>query len=359
MGDDVPGSLGRVPLIPAFTLARRAVANVGSTLRPDGYHGVHERAGFFEGWYIKLISSDRSARIAVIPGIFLGLEDSAGRHDEAFVQVLDGVTGRSWYERYDAADFHAATGHFDVTIGPNHFSAEGMTLDLPESGLRGRVDFATGPDPWPVTLRSPGIMGWYAWVPVMETYHGVVSFGHDLAGSLSLGGVSLPFDGGRGYLEKDWGRAFPAGYIWMQSNHFARSGVCLVASIAVIPWHRTQFRGFIVGLRMPGPDGRPALHRFATYTGARTKTLTVDDDHVRWSLRSKAGLRLDITAERRRGGLLHAPVRTQMHRRVEETLDARIHLTLTDRDGRIILADCGEVAGLEVHGDIDLLLAMA
>jgi hypothetical protein len=47
-----------------------------------------------------------------------------------------------------------------------------------------------------------------------------------------------------------------------------------------------------------------------------------------------------------------------MHRRVEETLDARIHVTLTDRSGRIILADTGEVAGLEVHGDIDGLLAM-
>jgi tocopherol cyclase len=339
-----PGSLDRVPLIPALTLARRTVANVGSTLRPDGYHGAHERAGFFEGWYVKLISADRSARIAVIPGIFLGLEDSAGRHDEAFVQVLDGVSGRSWYERYAAADFHAATGRFDVAIGPNRFTSEGVTLDLPESGLRGRVDFVTGFDPWPVTMRSPGIMGWYAWVPVMEAYHGVVSFGHDLAGSLSLGGVSLPFDGGRGYLEKDWGRAFPAGYIWMQSNHFAHSGV--------------HFRGFIVGLRMAGPDGRPALHRFATYTGARTETLKVDDDLVRWSLRSKAGLTLDITAERRRGGLLHAPMRSQMHRRVEETLDARIHVTLTDRSGRIILVDTGEVAGLEVHGDIDGLLAM-
>jgi hypothetical protein len=34
-------------------------------------------------------------------------------------------------------------------------------------------------------------------------------------------------------------------------------------------------------------------------------------------------------------------------------------VTLTHRDGRTILADCGEVAGLEVHGDIDELLAMA
>jgi hypothetical protein len=327
-------------------------------MHPDGYHGVHERAGFFEGWYVKLVSDDRASRIAVIPGIFLGLKDSAGSHDEAFVQVLDGSTGRSWYERYDAADFHAATDHFDVTIGPNRFNAEGVTLDLPESGLRGRVDFASAFDPWPVTVKSPGIMGCYAWVPVMECYHGVLSFGHDISGSLSLGGAPLRFDGGSGYLEKDWGRAFPSGYIWMQSSHFARSGVSLVASIAVIPWHRTQFRGFIVGLRMPGPDGRPELHRFATYTGAQTRTLTVDDDHVHWSLLSKAGMTLDITAERRRGGLLHSPVRTQMHRRVEETLDARLHVTLTDRDGRIILADCGEVAGLEVHGDIDGLLAM-
>ncbi|HEX7537125.1 MAG TPA: tocopherol cyclase family protein [Dermatophilaceae bacterium] len=348
-----------MPPLPVLARARRAVSTLASTMHPDGFHGARERAGFFEGWYVKLVSGDRASRIAVIPGIFVGLEDSAGRHDEAFVQVLDGSTGRSWYERYDAADFHAATGHFDVTIGPNRFNAKGMTLDLPASGLRGRVEFTTAFDPWPVTVRSPGIMGWYAWAPVMECYHGVVSFGHDLSGSLSLVDEPLSFDGGRGYLEKDWGRAFPSGYIWMQSSHFARSGVCLVASIAVIPWHRTQFRGFVVGLRMPGPDGRPQLHRFATYTGAHTTTLTVDDDHVHWSLRSKAGVRLDLSAERRRGGLLHAPVRTQMHRRVEETLDARIHLRLTDRDGRVILDDCGEVAGLEVHGHIDELLAMA
>jgi hypothetical protein len=48
-----------------------------------------------------------------------------------------------------------------------------------------------------------------------------------------------------------------------------------------------------------------------------------------------------------------------MHRRVEETLDATIHITLTDGDGRTVLTDSGQVAGLEVHGDIDGLLAMA
>ena len=112
-------------------------------MRPDGYHGVHARAGFFEGWYVKLVSADRMVRLAVIPGIFLGADGLADRHDEAFVQVLDGVTGRSWYERYDAADFHAATNRFDVTIGPNRFNERGLTLDLEESGLRGQVQFST------------------------------------------------------------------------------------------------------------------------------------------------------------------------------------------------------------------------
>ena len=339
-------------------MARRGVATLGSTMHPDGYHGTHAGVGFFEGWYVKLVSADRTARLAVIPGIYLGADGSADRHDEAFVQVLDGVTGRSWYEHYDAADFHAATDRFDVTIGPNRFTGRGLTLDLPESGLRGQVHFSTPLDPWPVTVRSPGIMGWYAWVPVMETYHGVLSFDHGLSGSLRLDGRELAFDGGLGYIEKDWGRTFPSGYVWMQSNHFTRSGVSLTASIAVIPWRRTQFRGFIVGLRMPGPDGRPRLHRFATYTGARTTGLAVDDERVRWSLRAKTGATLQIRAERRRGGLLHAPELTEMHRRVEETLDARIHLRLVDPAGRILLEDTGEVGGLEVHGDIDGLLAM-
>src|SRR5664280_54391 len=183
--------LDGVPSLSALTAARRGVAMLGSTMRPDGYHGAYARAGFFEGWYVKLVSADRTARLAVIPGIYLGADGWPGRHDEAFVQVLDGVTGRSWYERYDAADFHAANDRFDVTIGPNRFSERGLTLDLGESGLRGQVQFSTAFDPWPVTLRSPGIMGWYSWVPVMECYHGIVSFGHGLSGALSLDGGAL------------------------------------------------------------------------------------------------------------------------------------------------------------------------
>ena len=313
---------------------------------PEGYHGAGVSSSFFEGWYVKVVSADRRARWAVIPGVFLGPEGDG----EAFVQVLDGATGESWYHRYDVSAFEAEPDRFGVRVGPNTFSSQGMTVDLPS--LSGEVRFTTPLDPWPVTWRSPGVMGWYAWVPRMECKHGVVSLGHDLQGSLRHGGVSTEFDGGRGYCEKDWGAAFPAAYVWLQSNHFRERDTCLTASVALVPWVRSAFRGHIVGLLHGGE-----LHRFATYTGATTTRLEIGDDAVRWDLRSRRGAVLEISADRPRGGLLHAPVRTQMHRRVEETLDATVHVRLLDPSGRVLLDDVGSCAGLEVHGDLDRLLA--
>jgi hypothetical protein len=46
-----------------------------------------------------------------------------------------------------------------------------------------------------------------------------------------------------------------------------------------------------------------------------------------------------------------------MHRRVEETLDARVQVRLVDSDGTVLIDDTGECAGLEVHGDLERLLA--
>lgn len=329
-------------------LPGRVADRVRTTMHPEAFHGQHERAGFFEGWYVKLVSADRSQRWAVIPGVFLGLEGG----DEAFVQVLNGATGASTYVPFGRDQFTAASDRFDVQVGPNRFTSTGVDLDLPEAGLRGSVRFTQPLSPWPVTLASPGIMGWYGWVPFMECYHGVVSFDHALNGVLEHDGQRLDFSGGRGYLEKDWGRAFPAGYVWMQTNHFSQPRVSLSASVALIPWLRGEFRGFIIGLWVDG-----TLHRFATHTGARTTSLAIDDEHVRWTVRSRRGVQLHLTAERRRGGLLHAPIRTQMHRRVEETLDARVHVQLVSREGELLLDDTGECAGLEVHGDLERLLA--
>jgi len=340
-----PTDLARGAVTLPLTAGKSVRNLVSSTMAPAGFHGERVERSFFEGWYVKLVSADRAHRWAVIPGLFLG----PNGEPDVFIQVLDGSTGRTWYHQFDRSQFQAATDRFDVRIGANRFTSEGVSLDLP--GLVGAVRYTTPLQPWPVRPWAPGIMGWYAWIPTMECYHGLLSFDHELNGTLVTDAGPATFDGGRGYIEKDWGEGFPSGYVWMQTNHFSTVGTSLSASIAMIPWRGTTFRGYIVGLRHNG-----SLFRFATYTGAKTTVLDIDDDQVIWSLISRDGLHLSLTADRVRGGLLHAPIRTEMHRRVEETLDAKVRVRLTDRNGSVLFDDTGECAGLEVHGDLATLL---
>ena len=318
-------------------------------LHPEAFHGDGAKGPFFEGWYVKLVSADQRERWAFIPGIFIGSDGNA----EAFVQVLNGATGESAYLEFDPNTFHASAERFNVTVGPNTFNDTGVHLELDTAHITGDVRFATPMDPWPVTARHPGIMDWYAWVPFMECYHGIVSFGHRLDGSITVDGRTIDFTGGRGYLEKDWGQAFPAGYVWMHSNHFADApDTSLIASVALIPWVRSEFRGFIVGLKHNG-----RLFRWATYNGAKETGLDITDSHVQWSMTGPDGT-LTLAADRVRGGLLKAPVRTEMHKRVEETLDAVIDVHLQDTNGRTVLHTKATCGGMEVVGDLQRLLAV-
>ena len=329
---------------------RSPAAYVRGVRHPEAFHGRGVERGFFEGWYIKLVSADRAQRWAVIPGIFRGVGSDTGR-DEAFVQVLDGLTGRSWYHPFPVDAFHASDREFAVELGGNRFDTHGVMLELPQ--LRGRIEYTAPLDPFPVTWRAPGIMGWFGLVPRMECFHGIVSFGHPLAGTLEVEGTATSFDAGRGYIEKDWGSAFPAGYVWLASNHIDTApDASLVASVAIIPWMRRAFRGTIIALRHDG-----VLHTWATWNRSRERLLQVDDSHVRWRVEGPDGT-LEMTAERVRGGLLHAPLRTAMHQRVEETLDATVRIRHTGRDGRVLLDGTGSCAGLEVFGDTARMLAL-
>ncbi|MBP6087820.1 MAG: hypothetical protein KA460_03545 [Rhodoluna sp.] len=322
------------------------VAFIRGVAHPEAFHGTGKTGGFFEGWYVKLVSADLTQRWAVIPGIFRGLETT---EDTALVQVLDGLTGRSWFHTFPISEFEAATDRFEVRVAGNRFDASGVHLELPQ--LTGDVAYTTNLDPWPVTFKEPGIMGWYGMVPGMECFHAVVSFGHGLSGSLSVEGKLTSFEHGRGYIEKDWGQAFPEGYVWMASNHIEGAPeASLIASVAIIPWLRSAFRGFIIGFKH---DGR--LHKWSTYNRAKEVELIIDDSHVRWKIDGPDG-RLELSAERVRGGLLHAPLRTAMYQRVEETLDATIEIKHLDKRGNLVYEGKAICAGLEVFGDIKKLL---
>jgi hypothetical protein len=122
--------------------------------------------------------------------------------------------------------------------------------------------------------------------------------------------------------------------------------------VAVIPWLKSAFRGFIIGVWH-----QKRLYRLATYTGARIDDLQIRDDAVDWVV-SDGQYRLEMRATRTEGGLLLGPTRMEMGKRVAETLNATVKVRLSDRSGTDIFQGSGKFAGLEVHGELERLLQL-
>src|ERR1035437_3401546 len=207
--------------------------------------------------------------------------------------------------------------------------------------------------PWPVTLFSPGTMGWYAYVPMMECYHATVSFDHDIEGYFEVNGAKTDFTLGKGYIEKDWGRSMPSSWIWMQTNHFDEDEASLFGSVAKIPWLGSYFTGYIFGFYY-----KKKIYRFATYTGARVDRLSVSDDRIDILIEDKRHY-LEISADRASGIDLPAPKLGEMTAKVNESLKSKIRVSFykKTKQGRdIIFSGEGRNAGLEFVGNIKELL---
>lgn len=323
---------------------------IHTVMHPEVYHEGWLNPPFFEGWYFKLVDHSQENAYAIIPGAFrkAKTEDS-----HAFIQVLDGNSGnvRVFNFPYDA--LVVKPGSFDVTIGPNHFSRQGFTLDLKEERftLKGELRFGEG-QAWPVHWYSPGIMGFFGWLNSMECYHGLLSFDHAIDGFLDINGQKLDFTGGRGYIEKDWGKAFPHSWLWLQTNHFTQPGTSLSASVAIIPWLGTRFKGVIVGLWYG-----ERLYAFSTYNLTRVRKFELGEHHASLHLQ-RGRYSLQIEAHKTGGGILEAPVPDGMDRRITESLQSTAHVVLIKR-GRVIFEDTGVRAGMEIVGDIHLLMGKA
>lgn len=309
---------------------------------PDMYHGWGRETRFFEGWYFKLVDPTEQYAFAVIPGISKGFDGA--RH--SFIQVMDGKRCEAHYNDFPENAFLPSDKRFEVQLAGNRFSAGGLRLDLPQ--LKGELRF-NNRFSWPKMLGAPGIMGWYSFMPFMECYHGVVSMDHVIEGKLEVYGTPVDFSGGKGYMEKDWGRSFPGAWIWMQSNHFgAEPRVSLMASVAVIPWLGSSFIGYIVGFLFGDK-----LYRFATYTGAEMKA-GLGEHEVYLSFRDKRH-RLEITALQSGTAELVAPISGNMTGKVNESMQSSVEVRLFEKD-RLIFEGTGRNAGLEVAGKVERLL---
>ena len=117
---------------------------------------------------------------------------------------------------------------------PIRFTSRGAHIDIP--GLAGDITHASPPTAVASDAPVPRNHGLVRMVPTMECYHGLLSFDHDLDGSLRLGDEELDFAGGRGYIEKDWGQSVPVRIRLDADEQLPHRGTSLSASVAIIPY---------------------------------------------------------------------------------------------------------------------------
>lgn len=312
---------------------------------PAVFQGNRNRKDYFEGWYFKQVSNDYSQVLALIPGV------SLSNDPHAFVQVIDGKSGNTQYIEFPLSDFSANTRKFEIRIGNNIFTQNSCSIDIDRQGfqLKGELHYPNI-RPWPVKPWSPGIMGWYRFVPGMECYHGVVSLNHEVYGSLTGSDITYNFDRGYGYIEKDWGTSFPEQWIWLHANCFAERETALMLSIAKIPWKGKYFVGFLCFLYTSG-----RLYRFLTYNGAQITRAERDGSSFSVIIKN-SGYQIQLTAEQLLAGELKAPVFGRMDRYIKESIDSKVHFQLTDRRGSVLAEGDSLQAGLELVGDVISLL---
>lgn len=246
----------------------------------------------FEGWYFK--HQKGGDMIAFIPG---------RAESGAFLLMISTEGAR----RFDVPELTVEGGV--IRAGSCRFSRQGCRIDLP--GVSGELTYGS------LTPLKSDIMGPFRFFP-MECRHGVISMGHRLSGSLLVDGRRRDFTGGEGYVEKDSGTSFPAGYLWLQCNSFPEP-CSLMLSVARIPFCGLRFRGCICALICGGRE-----YRLATYRGVRIRAF--GPEHV---CLSQGGLLLEVDIAPSHGGhLLRAPVRGRMSGAVRESSNAAVRVRL-------------------------------
>ncbi len=302
---------------------------------PVYFQGRLDGNDYFEGWYFKQVDPTGKHTIAFIPGISLDHED---RH--CFIQVIVSPEVKTYYYRFPMEAFKVQNEPFKITIADNVFTQSQIQVAL-EDDFRGRFEFGKLSD-IEKTLLSPDIMGFFSYIPGMECNHGIISMNHEVSGKMKvLSGETLDFEGGKGYIEKDWGKSFPKSYIWLQANQFADFETSFMCSIATIPFGVFAFDGLIANLKYDGKE-----YRFATYNGAKVKDFVATEDAVNFEL-IKGKQSLKVAAKVQGHGQLKAPLQGEMVRTIKEGLGGEVTLVLSI-EGKEAVSLYSSCAGIEI-----------
>lgn len=315
--------------------------------QPVLFQGHLKKNNYFEGWYYKQVTADGKVSLSFIPGVSLNKNDK-----HSFIQYIlveqkaDGSTQTTTgYVRFSIQSFRYQNNPFKAIVGESSFSETTVDVDFIDDHFHFKGHLELGAlHPIQTSTLQPNIMGVFGYIPKMECYHGVISMQHSVDGMIRVNNHDIDFTSGTGYIEKDWGTSFPKQYIWLHSNHFKNDTASLFFSIAHIPFHFTEFEGFICNLVVDNKE-----HRFATYNLSSCNIIRISKEEVVLKLENKQAI-LEIQAEVLEQGELIAPVNGMMQKMIKEGIAGIIHLRLENKESGYVFDDSATNAGVEIVG---------
>ena len=285
-----------------------------SIINPDLYHGNNKKSNFFEGWYFKLVDKNMTNVISLIPGIYLG---KSIENSHSFIQILQGNKANYSYKKFAKDEFSSkSNSELNINIANSSFSLNEISLSINDDidNITGCVRFKNVLK-WPDSIINPGSMGYYNFIPFMQCYSQVSVMDMDLQGTLCINGCEIDFNGGKGYIEKNWGSAFPYSWTWVQCNSFKNRKASISCSIGHIPFMLTSFRGFLIGLFVDD--------KFYKFTTINKSTLTIvqnDLDVIITTENKKYKLIIETKTDKKDYMLCMGPREDKMIPLVEENL---------------------------------------
>ena len=261
---------------------------------------VAKRSKYFEGWYVRLVDATRTPTRRD-PGVFL----APGRTARTGIRAGTGRSDGPWlYVPYPMSEFTADPGtspcRWDRTASPPVACDSTCLRWVCPAPSTSAGRWTHGPFPPRLPARWAGTHGCRSWSATTGLSHSATTSTE----SLYLDGAQLDFTGGKGYIGKGLGTGVPVRLCVDTSNHFDDPTVNLMASVAIIPWLRGQFRGCSWACGTVTP-----LHRFASYTGAKVQDLHASTTSMSgWASRGRDGGQLWRSRPRPGGAFLHAPI---------------------------------------------------
>lgn len=312
---------------------------------PNLYHGENKKGCFFEGWYFKIVHPKKECTYCFIPGIFLS---SREEYSHSFIQIVNGNGVKFKYLRFRKDEFEAEKGKFNVHIGKNLFSLKELNLDIDKDGEKifGKLVFKNIKI-WPDSFINPGSMGFYNYLGFMQCYSQVCAIDGDIEGSLAINGKNMDFTGGKLYIEKNWGKDFPYSYIWLQGNGFTSKEAAFTCSIGHIPFLRSSFTGFLIGIYV-----KESFYKFTTINRSSISINFGKESFILETHSKKASLQIEAEYSEESFMDLYAPHKEYMIPLARESLQGKLKVTLYDkkRDYPVLMDNCS-CAGVEFSGN--------